>query len=92
MGKTAVAEYVDYATIHGVERIKNSPFAGFKILWLIALCGSLGMITFQVVMLYRKYDSTPVSTSMELKTVEKMRFPKVGICNTNPGQTTRLTS
>ncbi|KAH3810276.1 hypothetical protein DPMN_138666 [Dreissena polymorpha] len=90
MGKTAVAEYVDYATIHGVERIKNSPFAGFKILWLIALCGSLGMITFQVVMLYRKYDSTPVSTSMELKTVEKMRFPKVVICNTNPGQTTRL--
>ncbi|XP_052217779.1 degenerin-like protein asic-2 isoform X2 [Dreissena polymorpha] len=86
MGKTAVAEYVDYATIHGVERIKNSPFAALKITWLIALCASLGMITWQVVMLYQKYDSHPVSTSIEMKTVKKMKFPTIVICNTNPIQ------
>ncbi|KAH3808255.1 hypothetical protein DPMN_136608 [Dreissena polymorpha] len=56
MGKTVVAEYVDYAIIHGVERIKNSPFAALKMLWLIAVRESLGMITFQVVTLCRKYD------------------------------------
>ncbi|KAH3830223.1 hypothetical protein DPMN_103464 [Dreissena polymorpha] len=83
MSKTAVAEYMDYATIHGLGRTKNSPFTALRILWIMSVCASLGMITWQVVNLHRKYDSHPVSTSMEIKIVKKMKFPKIVICNTN---------
>ncbi|XP_052221907.1 acid-sensing ion channel 5-like [Dreissena polymorpha] len=74
---------MDYATIHGLGRTKNSPFAALKILWVLAVCGSLGIITWQVVILHRKYDSRPVSTTMEMKIVKQMKFPKIVICNTN---------
>ncbi|KAH3710079.1 hypothetical protein DPMN_069545 [Dreissena polymorpha] len=83
MSKTAVAEYMDYATIHGLGRTKNSPFTALRILWVMSVCASLGMIAWQVVNLHRKYDSHPVSTSMEIKIVKKMKFPKIVICNTN---------
>jgi len=55
MMKTAVREYMDYSTVHGIGRMKNSPFLVLKCVWVLALCGSLAMITWQVSTLYIKY-------------------------------------
>ena len=56
MVKRAVNDYMDYATVHGIGRMKNSPFLILKVLWVLALCGSLAMITWQVTILYMKYQ------------------------------------
>jgi hypothetical protein len=50
----AISDYMDYATFHGVGRTKNAPYRLFKVVWILALCGSLGMITWQVYTLYTK--------------------------------------
>ncbi|KAL4220306.1 Amiloride-sensitive sodium channel subunit [Mactra antiquata] len=84
MVKEKVGEYMDYASIHGIGRMKNSPFIFLKILWIVALVASLAVIAWQVSELYSKYKSYPISTSIEVTTAQKLYFPGVTICNTNP--------
>jgi hypothetical protein len=54
--KAILADYMDYATVHGIGRSKNSPYLVFKLFWVLALLASLGMIIWQVHGLYMKYD------------------------------------
>ncbi|XP_052762264.1 acid-sensing ion channel 5-like [Mya arenaria] len=85
-GKEALSEYMDYATVHGVGRLKNSPFKVLKLIWIFALTASFGMISWQVIELYIKYSEQPISTSREIKTPKVTKFPLITICNTNPLQ------
>lgn len=53
--KETILDYMDYATIHGIGRSKNTPFIVLKMFWVLALLASLGMIIWQVFDLYLKY-------------------------------------
>ncbi|XP_052784760.1 acid-sensing ion channel 5-like [Mya arenaria] len=92
MGKTAVSEYMDYSTVHGMGRLKNTPFKVLKLIWILALAGSFGMIIWQVIELYIKFRAHPVSTSIEIKTPKRTKFPFITICNTNSLQYSRFPS
>ncbi|KAL4220169.1 hypothetical protein ACF0H5_020578 [Mactra antiquata] len=88
--RKAIKDYMDYATIHGIGRSKNSPFIVLRILWIVLLCGCLGMICLQVYELHKKYQSGPIITSVDIKSEQQLTFPTLLICNKNPVSYSKL--
>ena len=53
--KMTVAEYMDYATAHGIGRVKNSPYIILKIFWVLAVLGSIVIVAVQLSRLTDKW-------------------------------------
>ena len=53
--KTTVAEYMDYATAHGIGRVKNSPYIVLKICWVVVVLGSIAIVGVQLSRLAEKW-------------------------------------
>ena len=55
--RTTVTEYMDYATAHGVGRVKNSPYLLLKVFWVLAVLGSIVVVSIQLSRLADKWKS-----------------------------------
>ena len=53
--KLTVSEYMDYATAHGIGRVKNSPYIILKVFWVLAVLGSIVIVAVQLSRLTEKW-------------------------------------
>ena len=53
--RSRATEYMDYATAHGIGRVKNSPYIILKIFWVLAVLGSIIMVSIQLKRLTEKW-------------------------------------
>ena len=82
---TTWKEFVSSTTLHGFQRIFESPSRVFRVIWLVLLlAATTGYILFAVQSI-EKYLSNPVSVSFTEVAPEKgeLTFPAVTICNLN---------
>ncbi|XP_052101134.1 amiloride-sensitive sodium channel subunit alpha-like [Mytilus californianus] len=55
-----------------------------QIIWLILVLAMLSWLCIQCYWLFEKYLSYPYEVKIELKSIQKMEFPSVTVCNRNP--------
>ena len=75
--------YVESATLHGLQHIFSSRAILRRILWAFFLVMSIGHFSFQCTLLIKKYFSYPVNTKVTLDYETSSEFPAVTICNFN---------
>jgi len=62
-----VRDFCDYTSVHGLGRAVGTKFSVFRVLWVILFMAAIGMATFQLIPLFYKYQSRPISTRISLK-------------------------
>ena len=75
--------YVESATLHGMQHVFSSPTTLRRIVWALFLFSGIGYFSFQCTVLVKKYFSYPVNTKVTLEHESSPEFPAVTICNFN---------
>ena len=75
--------YVESATLHGIQHVFTSAAMLRRIIWAVFLLAGIGYFSFQCTVLVKKYFSYPVSTKVTLEHESSPEFPAVTICNFN---------
>jgi len=75
--------YVESATLHGMQHVFSSPSSFRRIVWALFLLSGIGYFSFQCTVLVKMYFSHPFNTKVTLKHESSLDFPAVTICNFN---------
>ncbi|XP_057581519.1 acid-sensing ion channel 5 [Hippopotamus amphibius kiboko] len=70
-------------SFHGVHNIVRNRSRIRKVIWLLVVLGSVGLLVWQIYSRLVNYFRWPTTTSMEVQYVEKIEFPAVTFCNLN---------
>ncbi|XP_044162699.1 degenerin-like protein asic-1 [Acropora millepora] len=81
---TLIKDFCDYTSAHGFGRIKASKNWFLTIFWSMLFIGAVTIMTIQLHSLYKKYESRPLTTLIEVETSTSLSFPTVTFCNFNP--------
>ena len=65
---TLIKDFCDYTSAHGFGRIKASKHWFLTIFWSVLFLGAVTIMTMQVHTLYKKYESRPLTTLIEVQT------------------------
>lgn len=60
-------EFCGYTSCGGLGRIVGTKFLVFKVLWVMLFLAAVGMVINQLIPLFYKYRSRPISTKMSLQ-------------------------
>ncbi|XP_066273655.1 amiloride-sensitive sodium channel subunit alpha-like [Branchiostoma lanceolatum] len=86
---SALLEFADATTAHGVPRAVGSFSVVRKIFWSAFFAASLAYFLYQASTLFNKYFDYPVATDVSVK-FATIDFPAVTICNLNPIRLSKL--
>ncbi|CAH3029066.1 unnamed protein product, partial [Porites evermanni] len=88
-----IRDFCDYTSAHGFGRINASRHWIRTIFWILLCVAAVTMTTVQLHMLYKKYQSRPLTTLVEIETatvriaaispITNLPFPTVTFCNFN---------
>ncbi|KAK3722859.1 hypothetical protein QZH41_020444, partial [Actinostola sp. cb2023] len=76
-------DFCGYTTFGGLGRVVGTKFIVFKVLWLLLFLAAVSMAIYQLIPLFWKYQSRPVSTRISLRYNSTLDFPSVVLCNFN---------
>lgn len=77
-------EFCEETSFTALTRIHKAQHFYKKIAWLLVCIFTVSYLSVQCYWLFVKYFQYPIEVKVELKSVPKMEFPSVTICNLNP--------
>ncbi|XP_053383792.1 amiloride-sensitive sodium channel subunit beta-like [Mercenaria mercenaria] len=82
-------ELMESSTVHGIPKIASSRQVAVKVMWCILMIAGFCVLTFQLVALFRTFQSHPVQTTVSLD-FSTLRFPAISFCNMNPVRKSKI--
>ena len=82
--QSLLLDFCDYTSAHGPSRICGAKRMFQKVLWSLLFVGAVTMFTYQIYLLFQKFQSRPLNTliRMEHDSVSKAQYkPWRGECN-----------
>lgn len=77
----AVADFAESSTIHGLKDIKNASNVTLKVVWIIALCGSMAMFGYQTQLLLNMYLEQKTAVSINSDLIDENKYQSVVYCS-----------
>eukprot|EP00057_Strongylocentrotus_purpuratus_P015885 XP_011670359.1 PREDICTED: amiloride-sensitive sodium channel subunit beta-like [Strongylocentrotus purpuratus] len=81
---------METSSAHGLPNIHRSSKSITKLFWLLLFLTGIGVITWQVIALFKTYFAYEYTVSLEIKFNRSQEFPAITICNMNPVMKSKL--
>lgn len=85
-----IKELAETSSVHGIPKIASSRQLTVKVLWCILFLTAVGVVTYNLVELFKTFYSNPIQTTVSLD-FSTLQFPAISICNMNPVRKSKLT-
>ena len=65
--QSLLKDFCDYTSAHGPSRVCGAKRMFQKVLWSLLFVGAVTMFTYQILLLYKKFQSRPLSTHIRME-------------------------
>ena len=80
MASTAVRDFLESSTIHGLVYISTAKSRTAKIAWVIIVAICFSIAIFMIAGSYKEWQDSPVSTTITTHPITELDFPTVTVC------------
>ena len=77
---SAIKEFLEKSTIHGLSFIRDAKSLGEKACWVIIVTMGFGFSAYLIGNSYSQWIESPVSTVVTTKPISDLEFPEVTVC------------
>ncbi|XP_066920287.1 acid-sensing ion channel 1C-like [Clytia hemisphaerica] len=88
--KEHTEEFIGNSTLHGFHYCFDKRYRFRRIIWILVVMGSIGMLLQKLFEAGQKYFDRPFTSTSTVINPEKMKFPAVSLCNINDFRMSKL--